>query len=136
MHLTSVDHVTDKIIGGAITLHRRFGPGLLESAYLLPLAHELMEQGLEVEVGRYLALHYKGLTVQNAYKIDLVVEQRVLVELKSVSKIAEIHVAQLLTYLRLTDMRVGLLLNFNSLRMIDGVRRVVNNHVDEDGNRI
>ena len=100
--MAQVDRVTDQIIAAAIGVHATYGPGLLESVYSRCLAQELLEKGLEIEIGKPLELHHKGLRIHRAYVLDLLVENCVIVESKCVDKIAPIHVAQLLTYLRLT----------------------------------
>ena len=126
-----VDSVTDQIIGAAICLHKKYGPGLLESVYTLCLAQELLVRGLGVEVAKPLSLEHDGFKIHRACAlVHLLVEGQVIVEVKCVSRIAPIHVAQLLTYLRLTDLKVGLLLNFNVTKLITGVRRVANGYVD------
>ena len=124
------------IIGAAIRVHKKFGPGLLESVYNAALGAELVAIGLDVHIGKPIALDHEGLHINRAYVLDLLVDNRVIVEIKSVSKITEIDVAQVLTYLRLMDLRVGLLINFNVTLLKHGIRRVVNNHVDENGNLI
>jgi GxxExxY protein len=110
----------DRIIGAAIRIHRKYGPDLLASVYTLSLAQELPEEGLEVDVWKPLPLTHKDLKIHRAYTLDLLVENRVIVEVKSVSKIADIHIAQLLTYLRLTNIQLGLILNCSVLRMTEG----------------
>jgi GxxExxY protein len=118
--------VTARIIGAAIEVHRALGPGLLESAYEQCLCHELGSIGLAFERQVELPLRYKDVEVPGAYRIDVVVERTVLLELKAIDHIARVHEAQLLTYLRLTGLRVGLILNFGAATMKDGiVRRVV-----------
>lgn len=134
--MTKADDVAHQIIGAAISVHRTFGPGLLESVYALCLGHELLERGLEVEISKPLPLTHKGLTVNRAYVLDLLVDDRVIVEVKCVEMMKDIHIAQLLTYLRLTRLTLGLVINFNVSVLKNGVRRVVNNHVDENGNRL
>ena len=134
--MTNADRVAHQIIGGALNVHRAFGPGLLESVYTLSLGQELLEEGLDVEIGTALPLTHKGLTVKRAYVLDLMVEGCVIVEVKCIEMIKDIHIAQLLTYLRLTNLTLGLIINFNVSVLKNGVRRVVNNHVDENGNRL
>jgi GxxExxY protein len=129
-----VDRVTDQIIGAAIAVHKQHGPGLLESVYLACLGQELVERGLDVHISMPLSLDYKGLHLHRAYVLDLLVENCVIVEVKCVKKLTDLDVAQLLTYLRLTNLRVGLLINFNVTKLKDGLRRVVNRHVDDNGN--
>ena len=126
-----IDRITDQIIGCAIAIHSKYGPGLLESVYAPCLGQDLIELGLEVEISKPLTLEHKGLRVNRAYVLDLLVEETVIVEVKCVEKIADIHVAQLLTYLRLTGMRVGLIINFNVTSLKYGIRRVVNGHIDK-----
>jgi GxxExxY protein len=112
-------------IGAAIEVHRHLGPGLLESAYARCLYKELKSQGLVVAREVQIPLIYKGMDVGAAYRLDLVVAKRIIVEVKSVVKVEPIHHAQLLTYLRLTGLRTGLLLNFNVPVMRTGVIRLV-----------
>ena len=117
--------LTREIVGCAIATHRALGPGLLEGAYRACLARELHLAGLEVQQEVPLAISYRGDRIDCSYRLDLIVERTVLVELKAVEAIQPIHTAQLLTYLKLSDLQVGLLLNFNELRLCDGIRRVV-----------
>ncbi len=117
------DSLTEKIIGRAIEVHRALGPGLLESAYQRCLAHEMKVQGVDYEAEKPVPVLYKGLELDCGYRLDLLVEKEVVVELKSVDKIAGIHQAQLLTYMRLANVRRGLLINFNTPRLVDGVKR-------------
>ncbi|MBK6951046.1 MAG: GxxExxY protein [Crocinitomicaceae bacterium] len=115
-----------KIIGAAIEVHKQLGPGLLESTYEICLAFELKELGLEVKQQVALPVVYKDVKLDAGYRIDLIVENKVIVEIKSVEALADIHTAQLLTYLKLKDIKLGLLINFNSVKAIDGVKRIVN----------
>ncbi|HEX6704760.1 MAG TPA: GxxExxY protein [Albitalea sp.] len=115
--------MTAQIIGCAIEVHRALGPGLLESAYEQCMAHELSLRGLRFGVQVPIPVLYKGLALACAYKADLVIEGDVVVELKSVDSITALHQAQLLTYLKLTGARVGLLVNFNVRRLVDGLTR-------------
>jgi len=114
------------IIGAAIEVHRYLGPGLLESAYMQCLMKELDVRGIAYESEVPVTVRYKDEIVQCAYRIDLLIENIVIVELKSVSAVNNLHKAQLLTYLRLCNRKLGLLLNFNSLVLKNGVTRVVN----------
>jgi GxxExxY protein len=119
------DHViSDRIIGAAIEVHRQLGPGLLETPYKRALALELVYQGLQVEVNRRIRLVYRGDEIGD-YFADLIVENTVVVEIKSVSRLEPVFTAQVVTYLRLTKLRVGLILNFNAPKLIDGLKRVV-----------
>jgi len=120
--------LTEKIIGRAIKVHSRLGPGLLESVYKECLFFELISSGLLVEKEKALPLVYEKVKLECGYRIDLFVENKIVVEVKSVDTLADIHLAQALTYLRLSNNRFGLLLNFNVLRLKDGVRRVVNGY--------
>ena len=122
-----LNEMTEQIIGCAIAVHQTLGPGLLESAYEACLCYELLKRGLKVERQKPLALVYDAVALDCAYRMDLVVAGAVIVEVKSVEALAEIHFAQVLTYLRLSDLRLALLLNFNVVHMKDGIRRIVNN---------
>ncbi|GLH72999.1 hypothetical protein GETHLI_15010 [Geothrix limicola] len=118
--------ITEKVLGAAVEVHEHLGPGLLESAYEACLCHEFEIRGLSFQRQVRLPLEYKGLRVDAAFRLDLVVEGKVIVELKSQEGILPVHEAQLMTYLKLTGMRVGLLMNFNVPIMNDGiVRRVL-----------
>jgi GxxExxY protein len=117
--------LTGEVIAAAIEVHRELGPGLLESAYRACLRHELESRGLEVECERDVPLRYRGVRLDCGYRLDLVVERQVVVEAKAVQLLQPVHTAQVLTYLRLTGLEVGLLLNFNVALMKDGVRRMI-----------
>ena len=118
--------LTEQVIGAAIEVHRTLGPGLLESAYEECLCHELNLRALAFTRQTPLPVQYKGVSLDCGYRMDLVIEDKVAVELKSVDKILPIHQAQLMTYLHLSKMRVGLLINFNVGVLRDGiVRRVI-----------
>ena len=119
------DRLTEKMIGFAIEVHRQLGPGLLESAYEECLCYELRESGLSFRRQVPLPVVYKAVRLDCGYRIDVVVEEAVILELKTVERLIPIHEAQLLTYLRLSGLRTGLLLNFNSPVLKDGIRRMV-----------
>jgi len=119
------DPRTSPIIGAAIEVHRQLGPGLLESAYEECLCHELHLRGLEFRRQVDLPVMYKGLRLDCGYKLDLIVQNEVILELKSAEKLHPIHEAQLLTYLRLAEKRVGLLINFNVPQLTQGIIRRV-----------
>lgn len=119
------DPLTHKIIAGAIEVHRHLGPGLLESAYEECLCWELKQAGLAVDRQVPLPVTYKHVRLELGYRLDLLVENQVIVELKTSECLLPIHEAQLLTYLRLTGVRKGLLLNFNSAVLKDGIKRMV-----------
>lgn len=120
------NEISALVIGAAIDVHREIGPGCLESAYEACLAYELTQRGLHFERQVLLPLVYKEVRLNGGYRIDLLVEDKVIIELKSVDALANIHFAQLLTYLRLKDVRLGLLINFNTALLTNGIKRVVN----------
>ena len=121
----TVNEITEAVIGAAIEVHRALGPGLLESAYTQCLCHELNLRGLSFVTEHSLPVVYKGLRLDCGYRVDLVVAGAVVVEVKAVDRLAPVHEAQLLTYLRLGGWQVGLLLNFNVAVLRDGIRRRV-----------
>ncbi len=116
-----------KIIGVVIELHKQIGPGLLESAYENALAYELRSLGLEVSQQVPMPFVYKDIQLEIGYRIDIIVENKVILEIKSVENLAPVHYSQLLTYLKLSDKRLGLLINFNSKLIKDSIHRIVNN---------
>ena len=118
--------IATQIIGCAIEVHKQLGPGLLESAYEACLVYELKEKGLNVVQQKPLPVVYKDVKLNAGYRIDLLVENKVVIEVKSVEAIAVIHLAQVLTYLKLKDLKLGLLINFNTLLLKNGIKRVVN----------
>jgi GxxExxY protein len=124
--LQSLNSITERIIGGAIEVHRHLGPGLLESAYEECLCHELALAGLRFERQVPLPVLYKTVHLDCGYRIDVLVEDRVIVELKCVERLLPIHEAQTLTYLKLKDFRLGLLINFNVPVLMQGVKRIAN----------
>src|SRR5579859_4438200 len=119
------DPLTEQVIGLAIEVHRHLGPGLLESAYEACVSFELGNVGLKYRRQVPLPVKYKDVTLECGYRMDLVIEDRLVVELKTVERLMPVHDAQLLTYLRLSGIRTGLLLNFNSAVLKDGLRRLV-----------
>ncbi len=124
----SEDWITGEIIGAAIEVHREIGAGLLESAYEQCLCHELSLRGMNFQRQVDLPVVYKGVRLDCGYRMDVVVEDTVVVELKTVDKLLPIHEAQLLTYLKLYHRQLGLLLNFNVAVLKDGLKRIVNNY--------
>jgi len=118
-----------KIIGAAIEVHKQLGPGLLESSYEVCLAYELKQLGLTVQTQVALPVVYKEVKLEAGYRIDILVENKVIIEIKAVDSLADIHTAQLLTYLKLKDLKLGLLINFNSVKVIDGVKRIINGYL-------
>jgi GxxExxY protein len=117
--------LSERVIGAAIEVHRQLGPGLLESAYEACLEHELASNGVKVARQVPITLKYKGIAIDEGYRIDLVVEDSVLIEMKSVKTIEPVHEAQLMTYLRLSGIRVGLLMNFNTTVLKNSILRRV-----------
>jgi GxxExxY protein len=120
------EQLTEAVIGAAIEVHRTLGPGLLESAYEACLSYEVTDRDVKHQRQVALPVEYKGITIDSGYRIDVLVEDTVVVEIKSVEAILPIHKAQLMTYLKLARKRIGLLLNFNVVKLRDGmVRRVI-----------
>lgn len=124
MNLQEQD-LTDRIIRCAIEVHRELGPGLMESSYEPCLCYELTQEKLRFERQHAVPLRYKGITLEEDYRLDLVVENKVILELKAAEKILPVHEAQLLTYLRLTEIHVGLLINFHEPLLKNGIKRMV-----------
>jgi GxxExxY protein len=123
--------LSQQIIGAAIAVHRALGPGLLESAYEKCLAYELMSRGLSIECQKPLPLTYQGVSIECAYRMDIVVEQAVVVEVKAVERILAVHEAQMMLYLRLSERKLGLLINFNVKWLVDrGIHPFVNGFPD------
>jgi GxxExxY protein len=122
------NEITEKIIGCGIKIHTHFGPGLLESAYEECLFYELKKSGLIVSKQVALPLVYEEVKLECGYRADLLVENKVIVEIKSVEALNEIHLAQIITYLKLSKCKIGLLINFNVLKLKDGIKRVANNY--------
>lgn len=120
-----VNQVTEAIIGAAIEVHRHLGPGLLESVYQACMAKEMELRSLVFEQEKPIPLNYKGLKIDNGYRIDFLVEHTVVAELKTVESLLPVHEAQLLTYLKLTGCKVGLLINFNVPVLKNGLKRMV-----------
>jgi GxxExxY protein len=118
--------ITEMIIGAAIEVHRHLGPGLLESTYETCLVHELSGSGLSLARQKTLPVRYKGLSLEDSYRPDLIIAEQVITEIKAVSTLLPVHTAQLLTYLRLTGLKVGLLINFNVSVLKNGIKRVRN----------
>ena len=125
-----LDAITEKIIGAAINVHRELGPGLLESAYEACLVYELSCAGLKVDQQKPLPVVYKTVSLDCGYRLDLLVERDVVVEIKSVEKLLPVHGAQVLSYLKLSGCPVGLLINFNVEILTAGLKRFVNNYPD------
>jgi len=126
-----LDEISHRVIGAAIEVHRHLGPGLLESAYQSCLAFELKQLGLKLEEQKPLPVVYKNVKLECGYRLDLVVQGEIIVEIKAIEKLLPIHDAQLLSYLRLTKKRVGLLMNFHVPVLKNGLKRIVNDFPDE-----
>ncbi|MEQ1604974.1 MAG: GxxExxY protein [Pyrinomonadaceae bacterium] len=122
-----INFITEKIIGCAIEVHRAIGPGLLESAYEECLCYEMAQCGLAFRRQIPLPVVYKEVSLDCGYRLDIIVEESVILEIKAVERLISIHEAQLLSYLRMLKMKVGLLLNFHSPVLKDGIKRIVNN---------
>ncbi|MCS6885431.1 MAG: GxxExxY protein [Blastocatellia bacterium] len=125
MELSELNGLTEQIIGAAIEVHRALGPGLLESAYEACLCYELQKRGLHAESQKPLPLVYKEVHLEVGYRVDLLVEGAVIVEVKAAEQLHPIHEAQILSYLKLSGCRVGLLINFNVERLKQGIKRIV-----------
>ena len=122
----ALNQISSTIIEAAIKVHRSLGPGLLESLYCTCLAYELKSRGLTIEVEKAVPVYYEGVRLDGGYRLDLLVEDAIIVEVKSAEKVLPVHYAQLLSYLKLLNKRVGLLINFNTPRVTLGIKRVVN----------
>ncbi len=120
------DQLSNIIIGCAIKVHTALGPGLLESAYEECLYYELIKEGLRVQKQKPLPLIYHEVKLEVGYRVDLLVEEKVIIEVKAVDQLNDVHLAQVLTYLKLNNNKLGLLINFNVARVKEGIRRVVN----------
>jgi GxxExxY protein len=120
------NELSNQIIGLAIEVHKQLGPGLLESTYEQCLAYELVQAGIPFEQQKQLPVQYKGIRLDCGYRLDLLVDNKVIVEIKAVESLLPIHEAQLLTYLKLSNVKLGLLLNFNVMMMKQGIKRVAN----------
>jgi GxxExxY protein len=119
------DELSNKIIGCAIEVHKTLGPGLLESAYEKCLSYELVNANIGHKLQKELPIEYKEIKLDCGYRIDIVVEDKIIIELKSIERILPIHEAQLLTYMKLSGINIGLLMNFNACKLKDGIKRFV-----------
>lgn len=124
---SSLNFITSQIINLAIKVHRSMGPGLLESVYLTCLCYELKKAGLIAEREKGVPLFYEGVKLDQLYRLDLLVQEKIIVEIKAVESITGVHKAQLLSYLKITGCPIGLLINFNVELLKDGIYRMVNN---------
>ena len=130
MNAKPINDLSHDLIGAAIEVHRELGPGLLESAYEGAYSHELTLRGIPHVLQKTMPVHYKGVTLETGYRIDILAENRIVVELKALEKLLPIHSTQLLTYLRLGQFPLGLLINFNVGKLVDGIERVSNRAPD------
>jgi GxxExxY protein len=121
-----INEITETIIGSAIAVHKSLGPGLLESAYEACLAFELADRGLSVEQQKALPVVYRDVKLDCGYRLDFLVEEKIIIELKAIDRLLPIHSAQLLSYLKLSECKVGLLINFNVKILKNGLRRIIN----------
>lgn len=126
--MVDIDRISGDVVDVAIRLHRDLGPGLLESVYEMVLAQRLERYGYRIARQRAINIDFEGVHIDAAFRLDLLVDDRLIVEIKSVEKLAPVHAKQVLTYLRLTGLPVGLLINFGGETLKEGVRRLVNNH--------
>ena len=126
--MKALDELSYKVIGCAIEVHRTLGPGLLESTYEKALMHELKLNNIPVKSQVEVSMNYKGVDIGEGLRIDLLIDNQLIVELKSVEEFKPVHYKQLLTYLKLMDKQVGLLINFNVSNLTDGVKRIVNDY--------
>ncbi|PHS14741.1 MAG: GxxExxY protein [Kangiella sp.] len=118
------DLLTQKVIGCAIAVHKELGPGLLESSYEHCLIYELQQAGIDVKSQVCLPIKYKNIVIDAGYRLDILIPGKLIVELKAVDKLAPIHTAQLISYLKLSDVKTGLLINFNVVKLMHGIKRV------------
>ncbi len=119
------DELSNKVIGLAITVHKELGPGLLENTYKQCLAYELSKAGMNFQIEADLPVVYKEIKISCGYRIDLLIEKQLIVELKSVDQLHSVHEAQILTYMKLSNIKKGLLLNFNTVLLKDGIKRFI-----------
>ena len=119
------DDLSNRIIGFAIDIHKQLGPGLLESTYQNCLALELTQAGISFEKEKKIDIVYKGSIIESAFKADFIIDNKIIIELKSVQALSDVHIAQILTYMKLSKLQIGLLINFNVVLLKDGIKRYV-----------
>lgn len=124
--MEELNKITSEIIGAAIEVHKALGPGLLESAYQECLFYELINKGFSVSKEQAMPIVYKEVKLDHGYRMDLLVENKVVIEIKTVDAFTDVHFAQVLTYLKLGEYKLGLLINFNVLKLKDGIKRIIN----------
>ena len=118
------DLLTQKVIGCAIEVHKNLGPGLLESTYESCLIYELQQTGLSIKSQIKLPINYKNTTIDAGYRLDILIPKQLIIEIKTVEKLLPIHTAQLITYLKLSGIKTGLFINFNQVKLIEGIKRI------------
>jgi GxxExxY protein len=119
-----MDFLTQKVIGLSIEVHKELGPGLLESSYEACLIYELLKSGIKAKQQVLLPINYKGTKIDNGYKIDILIPEKLIIELKSANRILPIHIAQTLTYMKLSNIKTGLIINFNVTKLTNGLKRL------------
>lgn len=134
--MKNIEEISSEVVDAAFHLHKDLGPGLLESVYEVVLAKMLEQRGLSVERQKPIPIHYAGLRFDEGFRADLIVERNLLIELKSVENLAAVHGKQVLTYLRLLNLPLGLLVNFGSATFKEGVKRIANNHTNFASSRL
>jgi iron complex transport system substrate-binding protein len=134
--MRDIDAISGEVVDVALRIHRELGPGLLENVYETVLAGKLTGLGYQVERQKSIAIQFEGATYDNAFRIDLLIDGRLLIEVKSVEVLSKAHMKQLQTYLRLTKQPVGLLINFGGATLKEGLKRVVNDHVPSASPRL
>ena len=122
------DELTHKVIGFAIDIHKKLGPGLYENVYKDCLAYKLNNAGIKFEKEKSISINFDGLILERGYRVDLLIEEKIVLELKSIETLSDIHLTQMITYLKLGKFPLGLILNFNVNLMKDGIRRVINSY--------
>lgn len=132
----TVEELAAQAVDCGLGVHKLLGPGLLETAYEKVLAHRLRQRGLEVATQVPIAILVDGIVIDQSFRADIVIEGRLLIEVKSIDRLLEVHTMQVMTYLRFLDMPLGLLMNFSGERFSQGLRRVVNNHRDTSGSTL
>lgn len=132
----NIEQIAAIAVDSGLQVHRRLGPGLLETAYETVLAHVLTTRGLSVERQKPIAIRYDNLFIKEAYRADIIIEGKLLIELKTFDRLQPLHGKQVLTYLRFLDMPLGLLMNFSQETFKEGLRRIVNNHSDTEGSTL
>ena len=127
-HINLQNHYSGQVVNAAMKVHSSLGPGLLESAYEACLIHELKNRGISTKSQVAMHVEYDGTKIDVGYRVDLLVEESIIVELKAVDKISPLHMAQLMSYLKLGGIRLGLLINFNTISLRDGIHRIINGY--------